>query len=126
MTASLWHRWRITRCGRSCRPVPPPVPSPLPLAALHEQPFVLYEDDFVLTGRILAACRQRGFVPAVAGQSRHWDFIGELVAAGTGVALLPSPVASRLDPARVRCVELDEPDLRWRLGWVQFRLICIG
>ena len=96
----------------------PPVPSPLPLAALHEQPFVLYEDDFVLTGRILAACRQRGFVPAVAGQSRHWDFIGELVAAGTGVALLPSPVASRLDPARVRCVELDEPDLRWRLGWV--------
>ncbi|WP_454725901.1 MULTISPECIES: LysR substrate-binding domain-containing protein [Cupriavidus] len=88
------------------------------LAELAGQPFVMYEDDFVLYRRLLDACEAAGFTPRIAGQSRQWDFIGELVAAGVGVAILPAPVAGQLDPARVATRPLAAPGLVWELGLV--------
>lgn len=90
----------------------------LPLAALAGESFVMYEDDFVLYRVILDACEAAGFLPQIAGQSRHWDFIGELVAADVGIALLPEPIARSLDPARVAVRPLAAPELTWDLGLV--------
>ncbi len=90
----------------------------LRLTDLKAEGFVLYDDDFVLTGRIVAACRTRGFEPVVAGRSRQWDFIGELVAADVGVAILPAPVAAGLDPSRVIIRPLLGSGLEWQLGLV--------
>ncbi|AOZ09760.1 LysR family transcriptional regulator [Cupriavidus malaysiensis] len=90
----------------------------LPLAALAGESFVMYEDDFVLYRVILDACEAAGFLPQIAGQSRHWDFIGELVAADVGIALLPEPIARSLDPARVAVRPLAAPELAWELGLV--------
>ncbi|AOY96729.1 LysR family transcriptional regulator [Cupriavidus sp. USMAA2-4] len=90
----------------------------LPLAALAGESFVMYEDDFVLYRVILDACEAAGFLPQIAGQSRHWDFIGELVAADVGIALLPEPIARSLDPARVAVRPLAAPELTWELGLV--------
>ena len=88
------------------------------LAELATLPFVLYEDDFVLYRVILDACEAAGFTPQIAGQSRHWDFIGELVAADVGVAILPAPIAGQLDPERVAILPLVAPELVWELGLV--------
>lgn len=90
----------------------------LPLAALAGESFAMYEDDFVLYRVILDACEAAGFLPQIAGQSRHWDFIGELVAADVGIALLPEPIARSLDPARVAVRPLAAPELTWELGLV--------
>ena len=88
------------------------------LADLRDEPLVLYEDDFVLYRVILDACAAAGFSPQIAGQSRHWDFIGELVAAGAGRMAMPAPIAALLDPLRICCRELVDPPLRWELGMV--------
>jgi len=91
---------------------------PVRLADLAGEPFVMYEDDFVLYRVILDACEAAGFLPQIAGQSRHWDFIGELVAADVGIALLPEPIARSLDPARIAVRPLAAPHLAWELGLV--------
>lgn len=88
------------------------------LADLATLPFVMYEDDFVLYRVILDACEAAGFTPQIAGQSRHWDFIGELVAADVGVAILPAPIAGQLDPEQVAIRPLVAPELVWELGLV--------
>jgi len=79
------------------------------LRELRETPFVLYRPEFALHGHILDACRRAGFVPQVASESSHWDFIVALVAANIGVALLPRTISRQLDPEQVRSVALAEP-----------------
>ncbi|MDR3428303.1 MULTISPECIES: LysR family transcriptional regulator [Silvimonas] len=91
---------------------------PVALAELAALPFIMYEDDFVLNHVIIHACEAAGFTPQIAGQSRHWDFIGELVANDVGIAILPDPIARQLDPARVVCRPLADPALAWELGLV--------
>ncbi len=93
-------------------------PGAVRLADLSGLPFVMYEDDFVLYRVILDACEAAGFTPQIAGQSRQWDFIGELVAADVGVAILPAPIAGQLDPERVAIRPLVAPQLTWELGLV--------
>ncbi|MGT2492000.1 LysR substrate-binding domain-containing protein [Cupriavidus basilensis] len=103
------HARRWSRCSRRARAAQG---RPVRLADLAGLPFVMYEDDFVLYRVILDACEAAGFTPQIAGQSRHWDFIGELVAADVGVAILPAPIAepagsgARGDPA-VGCAAVD-------------------
>ena len=83
------------------------------LAAL---PFVLYESDFALYEGVRACCEQAGFTPQIALQSRYWDFIGDLVAADVGIAIMFEHVAARYDPATVTCLPLVEPTLRHDFG----------
>lgn len=96
----------------------PAHPGPVALAELAGLPFVMYEDDFALPRLIADGCRAAGFTPEIAAQSRYWDFIGDLVGADVGVAILPAHVAGRFDPARVDCRPLASPALIWELGLV--------
>ena len=78
--------------------------------------FVMYESDFALYEGVRACCTQAGFEPQIALQSRYWDFIGDLVAADVGIAIMFEHVAARYDPATVTSLPLVEPILRHDFG----------
>ncbi len=85
---------------------------------LAYESFILYNDDFVLSGRILEAGRRAGFTPAIASRSNQWDFIAALVGARLGVALLPRIVCEKLNPVQFCWVPLVEPLIPWHLALI--------
>lgn len=86
------------------------------LAELAGESFVLFNDDFALHDRIIGECRNAGFEPRVVYESSQWDFIGELVGAGLGVAMLPDAMCRRLPPELARAIPLVRPVIPWRLA----------
>lgn len=96
----------------------PNVPGAVRFRELADLTFILYEDDFALSRLVADGCAAAGFTPNVAARSRYWDFIGELVAADVGIAILPESAVARLDPARVVNRRLVEPELVWDLGLI--------
>lgn len=90
----------------------------LKLEELAASPFIFFEHGFVLNGMIEAACRKRGFTLVEAARSGNADFIVALVAAGLGLALLPRLEMAARSGLSVETVELDEKDLRWKLGLI--------
>jgi DNA-binding transcriptional LysR family regulator len=91
----------------------------LTLSDLKEEPFVLYKEDFSLYDHILDQCQARGFRPAIACQSSQWDFIGEMVGAKLGIALLPETICKGLDSERFRCIPLTDPVIPWKLAIIR-------
>lgn len=91
----------------------------LTLSDLKEEPFVLYKEDFSLYDHILDQCQARGFRPAIACQSSQWDFIGEMVGAKLGIALLPETICKELDSERFRCIPLTDPVIPWKLAIIR-------
>jgi DNA-binding transcriptional LysR family regulator len=86
------------------------------LRDLDRLPFVLFREDFALHGRIRRLCDRLGVELNIVCESSQWDFIGEMAAAGLGVALLPETICRRLDPDRVRTVPLTDPPIPWHLA----------
>jgi DNA-binding transcriptional LysR family regulator len=80
---------------------------------LRDLPFVLYTSDFALHEHVLQQCEAAGFTPQVKVQTRYWDFIGHLVAADVGVAVMFEHVIARYDPQRVASRPLVEPEITW-------------
>jgi DNA-binding transcriptional LysR family regulator len=64
----------------------------VPLAALSEQPFILFSrkgsPDY--HARIVEICRQHGFYPRLQHEGRHWLSVVSLVAQGLGVSIVPA------------------------------------
>lgn len=85
------------------------------LAALRDEPFLLYTQAFTLSERLEQACRAAGFEPQVAARSSQWDFLTAMVRSGMGVAFLPEPICRRLTPDGLVLRPL-VPELSWRLG----------
>lgn len=85
------------------------------ISALRDVPFILFSEGFAINRLILAACRRRGFEPAVAARSSQVDFLVELAAAGVGVAFLPRILAEHVRNVRVGTPILTEPETEWRL-----------
>ncbi len=83
---------------------------------LAGHPLVLYESDFALYDKVRQCCIGAGFTPHIALQSRYWDFIGDLVAAGAGLAIMFDHVASRYDPQQVAYLPLVQPTLSSDFG----------
>ncbi len=50
---------------------------------------------------MLQHCAEAGFTPRVQLQTRYWDFIGHLVAADVGVAVMFEHVIAKYDAQRV-------------------------
>lgn len=88
------------------------------MADLAGEALILYNDDFALTGRILAACQAAGFSPPIAGRSNQWDFIAAMVGAGLGVALLPRIVCEKLSATQFVWVPLVDPLIPWHLALI--------
>lgn len=90
-----------------------PPEQPMPWEALRNLPFVLYTSDFALHEHVLQQCEAAGFSPQIKVQTRYWDFIGHLVAADVGVAVMFEHVIARYDPQRVASRPLAGPDIPW-------------
>jgi DNA-binding transcriptional LysR family regulator len=88
----------------------------IPLAALSDQPFILFSrkgsPDY--HARIVDICRQHGFYPRLQHEGRHWLSVVSLVAQGLGVSIVPEafqragiqgavfrPLAERIDSSAV-------------------------
>lgn len=83
---------------------------------LRDLPFVLYTSDFALHEFVLQQCEAAGFTPKVTLQTRYWDFIGHLVAADVGVAVMFEHVIARYNPERVASRPLVEPEINWEVA----------
>ena len=96
-------------------------PPTVRLADLADQDFVVYAAPGSVVGDAASrACRAAGFTPRHTHEADQTSTVLALVAAGTGVALLPSSVLA-VAVEGVRYVELDDPDpvttdvaLAWR------------
>lgn len=105
------------------------------LKDLRDEPFILFREGFALHDRVRDACVREGFEPNVVYESGQWDFIGEMVASGLGIAMLPETVCGKLDRSKVAVIEEIEPKIHWDLaviwrknsylsyaarGWIEF------
>ncbi|WP_343712124.1 LysR family transcriptional regulator [Inquilinus sp.] len=83
---------------------------PIPLAALAEQPFVLYRRPSGpgLYDSIIAACRAAGFSPRIVQEAPRLVSTLSLVEAGLGVSIVPASMA-RLDAGGVATLRLAAP-----------------
>jgi DNA-binding transcriptional LysR family regulator len=88
------------------------------LAELADSPMILFQKGFSLNQVVEDACRKRGFVPREAARSAQPEFIVSLVAAGLGIAMLPRLVVKRMSHPAIHLAQIDDEDLRWRLGMV--------
>jgi len=92
-----------------------------PLSDLADDDFVVYAPPGSVVGEAAArACRAAGFTPRRTHEADQTSIVLALVAAGVGVALLPSSVLA-VAVEGVRYVELEDPDpvttdvaLAWR------------
>ncbi|MCK8043828.1 LysR substrate-binding domain-containing protein [Shewanella sp. 1CM18E] len=88
----------------------------LQLTDLRALAQVMFEPEYALYELILDACNKAGFVPAEITRVSHADFGIALVAAGTGIMVLPQIIAERYRVDAVVNVPLASEDLRWELS----------
>ncbi|GAB6126181.1 LysR family transcriptional regulator [Humidesulfovibrio idahonensis] len=88
----------------------------LRLQDLAKEPFILFDEGFLLNKIILDCCARRGFTPTIAARSGQIDFITGLVAAGLGIALLPRLMAEQRRQPGLGFILLDEPDMVWHMA----------
>lgn len=98
---------------------PLPHAGPVPLAALANYPFILFEAGFALNAMVLDACAKAGITPRIVARSSQPDFIFGLVAAGLGIGFLPRLIVEDRAPPGVRAVSVTAPDMLWHmvLAW---------
>lgn len=84
------------------------------LEELRETPLVMFREGYDLRDVTMAACRRAGFEPLLALDGGEMDSVLRCVAAGLGVAVVPSMVIEPGGP--VRGVQLKKPTLTRRIG----------
>ena len=91
----------------------------LTVAELRDEPFAIFNQDFILNRQILSACRMAGFQPKIALLSSQWDFMVELVSRNRAVSILPKPVLDKHPVPSVRCIPLTDSMKYWDivLAW---------
>lgn len=105
------------------------------LAALSNESFVLYSEDFILHDEIISQCKNVEFSPNVIFETAHLQLMTQIVAANLGIAFLPSTVCKGLDTKHIVSVPLIQPQIIhsmsviWKKGrfmsyaarlWLQF------
>ncbi|OIO01439.1 MAG: LysR family transcriptional regulator [Desulfovibrionaceae bacterium CG1_02_65_16] len=112
--------WQDVRVEPLVALLPPAHPlagrSALRLAELSAEPFILFDEGFLLNKIIIDCCARRGFTPTIAARSGQIDFIVGLVTAGLGIALLPRLMAERRRQPGLAFVLVDEPDMVWHMA----------
>lgn len=83
---------------------------------LIDEPQVMFETEYTLHQLVLNACQHAGFAPQNITRVSQADFGIALVAAGTGVMILPRSIARRYSVAGVINIPLASDELRWELS----------
>ncbi|ROS05379.1 LysR family transcriptional regulator [Sinobacterium caligoides] len=86
------------------------------MAQLVNTPQILFEKEYALHDLIETACLQAGFPPCQVTRVSHVDLGIALVAAGTGVMVLPRFIATTQQRPGVVIKTLADCDLSWRLS----------
>lgn len=86
---------------------------------LQNDPFAIFNQDFILHQQIMSSCRCAGFCPKIALLSSQWDFMVELVARNRAVSILPKPVLDKHPTPNIRCIPLSDGMKYWdiALAW---------
>lgn len=92
-------------------PADSPLDGPVPLGSLAGQPFLAPRDNTSCAEMVRRACAKAGFVPRVVARAADFAVLLSLVAAGTGLTLVPELAARRLPPG-VRLLPPAEPVTR--------------
>jgi len=79
------------------------------LAALANESFVLYTDDFSLHDDIITRCKAVGFQPKIVFETSRKGLMVQTVAANFGVAFLPSALCDDLNLELVTAIPLVNP-----------------
>ena len=82
----------------------------MPVAALRDQPLVMFREGYDLRTVTLAACRAAGFEPRLAIEGGEMDAVLRFAEAGLGLAVVPSMVLQTRP--RLRRTALVEPRLQ--------------
>ncbi|WP_067929508.1 LysR family transcriptional regulator [Alicyclobacillus shizuokensis] len=80
----------------------------LHLAALAEEPFILFKPGYTLRELVQQACVEAGFIPRIAFEAEETDTIRAFVRAGLGVSVLP-PLGAGADAGVVERPVVDPP-----------------
>jgi DNA-binding transcriptional LysR family regulator len=89
--------------------VPPPTRrARLAVPELRHAPMVMFREGYDLRETTIAACREHGFEPTFAVEGGEMDAVLSFVAAGVGVAIVPSTVVAG---DRFRVTKLQSPGL---------------
>lgn len=83
---------------------------------LSNEPQVMFETEYTLYQLVLRACQHAGFTPKNITRVSQADFGIALVAAGTGVMVLPRSIARRYSVPGVVNIPLASDELRWELS----------
>lgn len=90
-----------------------------PILSIHDlvdEPQVMFETEYTLYQLVLTACQHAGFTPKNITRVSQADFGIALVAAGTGVMILPRSIARRYSVSGVVNIPLASDELRWELS----------
>jgi DNA-binding transcriptional LysR family regulator len=85
------------------------------LLELRKEPFILFPDGFAVRKHIMQACSKVGFEPRVTYESSHWDLLAEMVAAHTGISILPQAICCKINNPSVKTIRLTDPTIPWNL-----------
>lgn len=83
---------------------------------LSHEPQVMFETEYTLYQLVLNACQAAGFTPKNITRVSQADFGIALVAAGTGIMVLPRSIARRYSVSGVVNIPLASDELRWELS----------
>ncbi|MEJ3748604.1 LysR substrate-binding domain-containing protein [Actinomycetes bacterium KLBMP 9797] len=95
----------------------PGLPTPLRVADLRGRPLVMFRTGYDLRDATLEACRREGFEPTFAVEGGEMDSVLGFVAAGLGVAVVPSMVLA--GRPQLRATPLAAPGIRRTVALAQ-------
>jgi DNA-binding transcriptional LysR family regulator len=94
-----------------------PTDRPVAMHELQDQDFIIYPPDSVLHRTTISVCSQAGFQPRVAQVLSETSMMLSYVAAGGGVALMPSSIRSLQLEGVSYCEIEDAPDVDLAVAW---------
>ena len=98
--------------------------SSVTMADLKNEDFILFNEDFYLNDKIIAAAKNAGFIPNTVSNVSQWNFIEYLVIARLGVSILPEHIAKMLKD-EIKSIRIEDSGMSWELGatWKKDKLL---
>lgn len=84
---------------------------------LIQEDFILFNDDFYLSDKIIEIAKNAGFIPNMVSQISQWNVIENLISNQLGIAILPYSITQLMNE-NVRVLKIEDANVDWELGIV--------